>query len=324
MSNLIESEESFIKFIEGFKDESGKVKYEHALNEMTVKRETSLIVDFKDLYSFDQEFAKEVLFRPSFHLANFNIAAFSKLRMRDLEYAKQIERIHVRLRGLPTETPLRGIGAKNIGKLVMVHGIMIMATPVLPFIVKAVFRCSQCGETIILDQTYKLLKTPKECSACNSRRGFDLVTEDSSFSDSQQLFISGNGEEMVEFCVEIFDDIVRTAETGDHVIITGVVGARFLDKTVEATLYIKGNHLEIERKAEIYKREHSLQDKLRKVLGVISEMERITGVVKVEDIFDALMEDHGVEKADAARLIGVLMRDGAIYSPRPGFYKKTS
>lgn len=63
---------------------------------------------------------------------------------------------------------------------------------------------------------------------------------------------------------------------------------------------------------------------LQKVLGVISEMERITGVVKDEDLFNTLLEDHGIGRAEAARLIGILMRDGTIYSPRPGYYKRTS
>ena len=52
-------------------------------------------------------------------------------------------------------------------------------------------------------------------------------------------------------------------------------------------------------------------------------MERITSFVRDDDLFEALMEDHGVIRAEAARLIGVLMRNGTIYSPRPGYYKKT-
>jgi len=66
----------------------------------------------------------------------------------------------------------------------------------------------------------------------------------------------------------------------------------------------------------------SLQMQLQKVLGVVSDMERITGVVKDEDLFNTLMEDHGIGRAEAARLIGVLMRDGTIYIPRPGYYRK--
>jgi replicative DNA helicase Mcm len=68
----------------------------------------------------------------------------------------------------------------------------------------------------------------------------------------------------------------------------------------------------------------SLQVQLQKVLNVITEMERITGVVKDEDLFSALLEDYQMNRAEAAKLIGVLMRDGTIYSPRPGYYKRTS
>ncbi|MGB9622469.1 MAG: hypothetical protein ACPL07_01370, partial [Candidatus Bathyarchaeia archaeon] len=68
----------------------------------------------------------------------------------------------------------------------------------------------------------------------------------------------------------------------------------------------------------------SLQMQLQKVLSVIVDMERATGVAKEEDLYQALQEDHMIERSDAAKLIGILMRDGTIYSPRPGFYKRTS
>lgn len=67
----------------------------------------------------------------------------------------------------------------------------------------------------------------------------------------------------------------------------------------------------------------SLQMQLQKVLSIISEMERVSGTVRDDDLFEALLQDHGINRSEAARLIGVLMRDGTIYSPRPGFYKKT-
>jgi len=68
----------------------------------------------------------------------------------------------------------------------------------------------------------------------------------------------------------------------------------------------------------------SLQMNLQKVLSLISEMERHQGVVNDEDLFTTLSEDHGIGRSEAARLIGILMRDGTIFSPRPGNYKKTN
>ncbi|MDP7207252.1 MAG: minichromosome maintenance protein MCM, partial [Candidatus Bathyarchaeota archaeon] len=67
----------------------------------------------------------------------------------------------------------------------------------------------------------------------------------------------------------------------------------------------------------------SLQNKLQSVLGVIGEMDRIEGMVRDDDLYEALSSDHGIGRTEAAKLIGTLMRDGTIYSPRPGYYKRT-
>jgi replicative DNA helicase Mcm len=67
----------------------------------------------------------------------------------------------------------------------------------------------------------------------------------------------------------------------------------------------------------------SLQNQLQKVLKVIGEKEKISGSVKDDDLYDALQSEHGIGRSEGARLVGVLMKDGTIYSPRPGYYKKT-
>jgi replicative DNA helicase Mcm len=66
----------------------------------------------------------------------------------------------------------------------------------------------------------------------------------------------------------------------------------------------------------------SLQTQLQKVLAKIAELER-TGPVKDDDLYEALAED-GINRSDAAKLISTLMRDGTIFSPRPGTYRRTS
>ena len=110
MSSLIQSEEAFTRFVEGFKDEKDEVKYEQALSEMAVKAQKSLIVDFQDLYAFDPDLARTTLESPGDHLPQFSIATFQKLRIRDPAYADTIRGVNVRFRALPTETHLRRIG----------------------------------------------------------------------------------------------------------------------------------------------------------------------------------------------------------------------
>ncbi len=171
-----------------------------------------------------------MLSNPEDNLPRFDIAAFSKLRMRDPEYADQIQRVHVRFRGLPSETPLRRIGAEHIGRLVMVNGIIVRSTAVLPLLIKSAYRCTSCGEMILLEQTDEFLRVPSECPSCNRRRGFELVPRESVFIDSQRLTIQERPEELPpgqlprQVHVELRDDIVDVARPGDRVSLTGSLG----------------------------------------------------------------------------------------------------
>ena len=262
MASLIQSEESFTRFIEGFRDEKGEVKYEQALSEMAVKGEKSFTIDFKDVYSFDSDLARTTLEAPGDHFPQFSIAAFQKLRIRDPAYADTIRGVNVRFRALPTETALRRIGAEHIGRLVMVTGIIVRATSIQPFILKAAFTCGQCGETLLLDQTDQFLKTPRECSTCGSRRGFELNDKESVFIDSQRFAIQERPEELPagqlprQINVELRDDIVDIARPGDRVSITGVLNLirkqarggtlRVFDFTLEANnVDVSGREMEL-------------------------------------------------------------------------------
>ena len=255
MASLIQSEEAFTRFIESFRDERDEVKYEQALSEMAVKGLKSIVVDFNDVYAFDIELAQQVLSNPEDHLPHFDIATFSKLRMRDPEYADQIKRVHVRFRGLPAETPLRRLGAEHIGRLVRVNGIIVRATSVLPMIIRSAFRCTSCGEMILLVQTDQFLRMPSECPSCNRRRGFELVPRESVFIDSQRISIQERPEELPagqlprRVNIELRDDIVDIARPGDRVSLTGSLGLlrrqgrggilRVFDFVLEA------NHIEV-------------------------------------------------------------------------------
>lgn len=129
------------------------MKYEQALSEMPIKGLKSLIVDFYDLYAFDPDFACDLLANPDDLLPQFNIVAFQKLHVYDRGYAEKIQEVHVRFRVLPSETPLRTIGAIHIGKFLKVNGIIVKTTAVKPLLMKAAFRCNSCGEITYMEQT---------------------------------------------------------------------------------------------------------------------------------------------------------------------------
>jgi DNA replicative helicase MCM subunit Mcm2 (Cdc46/Mcm family) len=67
----------------------------------------------------------------------------------------------------------------------------------------------------------------------------------------------------------------------------------------------------------------TLRDRLTEVLTTIVNMEKETGMVELEDLYDRLMKDYEIDKTEADRLLTQLTREGTIYSPKPGYIKKT-
>ena len=66
----------------------------------------------------------------------------------------------------------------------------------------------------------------------------------------------------------------------------------------------------------------SVRDKLQVIIGVITEMERETGVVEKSALVERLEAEHEIKGVEAERLIGQLVKEGTIFSPREGYLKK--
>lgn len=67
----------------------------------------------------------------------------------------------------------------------------------------------------------------------------------------------------------------------------------------------------------------SLRDKLQIVLGTIFQMQRETGMVQRSALLETLESEYEVVGPEAERLIGQLLKEGTIYSPKEGYLKKT-
>ena len=69
----------------------------------------------------------------------------------------------------------------------------------------------------------------------------------------------------------------------------------------------------------------SLQVQLQKVLTAIGDHNLHTGEpMRDSELFECMMADHSLGRTEVARLIGILMRDGTIFAPRAGMYKRTN
>lgn len=219
---------------ERFQDFFKTEKYRQRISQIAVAGKTSLIADFEDLLTFDQQIAEELLEKPDEYLKHANDAAYAQLQIEDPEYAERMVAIDVRIVRLLQSAPLRKLGSHEIGKLVMVEGIVVRSSPVRPMVMQAAFKCKRCGTVNPVNQTGSFLKAPFACISpdCASKGPFDFVQEESTFIDSQDLRIQERPEDLPPGQLPrtlsiklVGSEIVDVARPGDHISVVGQVRA---------------------------------------------------------------------------------------------------
>ena len=224
---LIDPQERFLEFFK-------KEKYRQRISQLAITGKSSVTIDFDELYGFDQALAEQLLNKPEEYLQHAGKGAYEQLRIEDSEYAEKIEKVIIRVVQLLGKEVLRKLGSRQMGKLILVEGIVVRATPVRPMVLQAVFKCKRCGTVNRVEQTGQFLKAPTICLApdCGRDGPFEFSQEESTFIDSQDLRLQEKPEDLPPgqlprtLAVKLIgDEIVDVARPGDHVAIVGIVRA---------------------------------------------------------------------------------------------------
>ncbi len=135
----------------------------------------------------------------------------------------------VRPFGLPSIN-MRDLNPSDIDKLVTIRGLVIRATPIVPQMKQAFFRCLVCNHSIFVDVDRNRIAEPDRCprEACNQLGTVSLVHNRSEFADRQVVRLQetpdavpdGQTPHTVSLCV--YDELVDVAKPGDRVEITGL------------------------------------------------------------------------------------------------------
>jgi replicative DNA helicase Mcm len=250
--------ERFQSLLGSFQTQSGEAKYRNRLLEISRTGVNSLVTDFEDIMEADRPLAESITEKPDDFLPPLDDAAMSQFRI-DVGADVQPDHIRVRLRNLPNRIPLRTMGAKQIGRLISVEGILVRAGSVLPFLTKATFRCRNpsCSATIgPIPQKGSVLNQPSICESCRRVGPFDLVENESEFINSQRIRIQERPEDLPAGQLPRWADIVLTedlvdgARPGDRVTLVGIVRTsrdfqfgRGVSRTFD--LYLEANSIEV-------------------------------------------------------------------------------
>ena len=115
-------------------------------------------------------------------------------------------------------------------KLVSIKGLVIRATPVIPDMKDAFFKCSVCEHTVKVDIDRGKIAEPTVCprNACASKESMQIVHNRSTFADKQIIKLQetpdnvpdGQTPHSVSLCV--YDELVDVCKAGDRIQVTGI------------------------------------------------------------------------------------------------------
>lgn len=224
-------QERFEEFLRTYKDNQGSTVYWLRVQQMSIEGETSLVLDFDDLSSFDLAFLDSASEDPQSFLETANNALVSILRIEDPDYVKRIgeDSIQIRIVNYSENVPLRYIRSKHIGRLIRISGIMMRASEVKPLLVSARFLCRVCMTEIPQEQEEGRYTEPPLCPTCGKKTPMKLLLERSRFIDWQKVRIQESPDELPpgqmprSVDVVLKGDIVDISRPGDLVKVTGLL-----------------------------------------------------------------------------------------------------
>jgi Predicted ATPase involved in replication control, Cdc46/Mcm family len=211
-------------------------KYRIRLQQLWLNSNKCLCVDFLDLILLDIGIANSLLDKPTEYLHYLAMAAYTQLCIEDPVFSAKVneKQIQVKIGRLESSESLRTLGAEQLGKLVMVEGVVISATPIKPAVEVAAFICQKCGSLNLIQQSGQFMQSPGICMApdCGGNGPFTFDSEQSVFVDSQEIYLQERPEELPagqlprKIAVKLQGkELVECTRPGDRVSVIGVPSA---------------------------------------------------------------------------------------------------
>ena len=115
-------------------------------------------------------------------------------------------------------------------KLVCIKGLVIRATPVIPDMKVAFFRCLTCSHTVQVEIDRGKIEEPNQCprDVCASVGAMSLVHNRCEFADRQVIRLQEtpdavpDGQTPHTVSLSVYDELVDVAKPGDRLVVTGI------------------------------------------------------------------------------------------------------
>ena len=132
--------------------------------------------------------------------------------------------------GLDKSINMRELDPADMDKLISVKGLVIRATPVIPDMKEAFFKCTVCAHTVFVSIDRGKIAEPTICPrvACASKDSMQIVHNRCTFADKQVIKLQetpdsvpdGQTPHSVSLCA--YDELVDVCKAGDRIEVTGI------------------------------------------------------------------------------------------------------
>ncbi|KAH9968055.1 MCM2/3/5 family-domain-containing protein [Russula dissimulans] len=146
------------------------------------------------------------------------------------EIAEIMSKVYkVRPFGLPAVN-MRSLNPQDTDKLVCIKGLVIRATPVIPDMKVAFFRCLTCNHTVQVEIDRGKIDEPAACprDVCASVGTMSLVHNRCEFADRQVIRLQEtpdavpDGQTPHTVSLSAYDELVDVSKPGDRLVVTGI------------------------------------------------------------------------------------------------------
>ena len=209
----------------------GAAKYVRLLQQLAADGDAVLNVDAADVAAFDATLYSQLLKYPSEVItllddeARHVVAGLTGADPADVNVSsKPFNLAEVKV--------IRDLNPADVNQLVSVRGMLTRASPVIPDLRVACFRCDACGAEEHAYNDRGRIEEPAGCAACGARWTARLLHNRSGFFDKQVVKVQESpdaipeGETPHSATLLAFDDAVDAARPGDRVVVTGIYKVR--------------------------------------------------------------------------------------------------
>ncbi|EJD43035.1 MCM-domain-containing protein [Auricularia subglabra TFB-10046 SS5] len=224
--------------------------YQYYLRRMRRTGETNLNLDVNNLKTYKKGLYHQLIRYPQEVIPSMDVVlkdAMVKLAEddqaaghEDMRDAQGDEEIRAILQNVYTVRPfgeqtcnMRDLNPGDTDKLVAIKGLVIRATPIIPDMKTAFFRCNQCQHTYPVEIDRGRIAEPDRCprEVCGTLGSMTLIHNRSEFADRQIVRLQetpdavpdGQTPHTVTLCG--YDELVDLAKPGDRVTVTGIFRA---------------------------------------------------------------------------------------------------